>query len=251
MILLLVGVMPLAAQRAPSPPIDTDRPDFTDGTHTVAPGRFQFESGYTYQQARGTDAGHTHSLPEALLRIGLLSHVELRVGENYLVQRADGPSAAAMGGFDDVYLGAKVSLTEAHGIVPALSFEAKVNVPTGSDAVSAHRWLPGGAILLGWETAGPWSAGVEFFATRTAADHVQGIGSLSVQYQASPRVQLYGEYFTLQPLTSGMGATGAHYANSGVLVLLSNNVQGDARIGVGLNRDADNYFIGFGFALRR
>jgi hypothetical protein len=247
---LLLGAAPLAAQDAAPKPIDTDRPDFTDGTHTLAPGFFQLETGYTYQQARGTDAGHTHSLPEALLRVGLSPRIELRVGENYLVQRADGASGGSVNGFDDIYLGTKVSLTEAHGIVPALSFEVKTNAPTGSDAISAHRWLPGGAILFGWESDGPWSAGVELFATRTADDNAQGIGSLSVQYQVSPSVQPYAEYFTVQPMGAA-AAAGAQYANSGVLVLLSSNVQVDARLGVGLNRGADSYFVGFGFAVRR
>jgi hypothetical protein len=251
LVLAMAGAVPLAAQGAAPPPIDTDRPDFTDGTHSMAPGRLQFESGYTYQQARGVDAGHTHSLPEALLRIGLWSHVELRVGENYLVQRADGPSAPSVRGFDDLYVGTKVSVTEANGAIPALSFEVKTNIPTGGDAISAHRWLPGAAILFGWETAGPWSAGIELFATRTADDHAQAVGSLSVQYQAGPSVQPYVEVYTVRPIGAGTGAASAQYINSGVLVLLSNNVQVDARIGAGLNHDADRYFFGFGFAIRR
>ena len=248
--LLALGAAPLLAQDTTSKPIDTDRPDFTDGTHTLASGRFQLETGYTYQQARGMDAGHTHSVPEALIRVGLSSRVELRVGENYLVERGDGSSAGSVSGFDDLYLGTKVSLTEARGIVPALSFEVKANAPTGGAAISAHRWLPGGALLLGWESDSPWSAGVELFATRTADDNAQGIASLSVQYQVSSNVQPYLEVFTVQPIGTST-AVGAHYANSGVLVLLSNNVQVDARVGIGLNQGSDRYFVGFGFAVRR
>jgi hypothetical protein len=248
--LVVLGATPVTAQDTASKPIDTDRPDFTDGTHTLAPGRFQLETGYTYQQARGTDAGHTHSLPEILIRAGISSHVELRVGENYLVRQGDGSPAGSVSGLDDLYLGTKVSLTEAHGLAPALSFELKANVPTGSAAISAHRWLPGGALLFGWEGDGPWSAGVELFATRTADDNAQGIASLSVQYQVNPSVQPYVEVFTVQPLGTGT-ALGARYANSGVLVLLSNNVQVDARVGLGLNHGADSYFVGFGFAVRR
>lgn len=248
---LILGALPLAAQGDAAKPIDTDRPDFTDGTHTIERGRLQLETGYTYDQARGTNAGYTHSLPEALLRIGVFSRVELRVGDNYLVQRAGGPSPAFVNGFDDLYVGTKVSLSDAHGMVPAVSFEVKTNIPTGSDAISAHRWLPGGAILFGWETAGPWSAGVELFVSRTAEDHAQGTGSLSVQYQVGASVQPYVELYTVQPVGPGTGVAGAHYINSGVLILLSNNAQVDARIGVGLNHDADGYFFGFGFAVRR
>ena len=250
-LLLSVTSAAAAQQRDTLPPIDTDRPDFTDGVHTIARGHIEFETGYTYQQARGTDAGHSHSLPEALFRAGLLPRLELRVGENYLVQRGDGINAPSVHGFDDTYLGTKVSATEQHGAVPALSFELKVNLPSGSDAISAHRALPGAALLLGWETSGPWSAGVEAFGTRTADDHAQAVGSLSVQYQASKRVQAYGEFFTLQPVNAGTGSRAEHYANSGVLLLLSNDMQVDARIGFGLNPSADQYFVGFGFAVRR
>ena len=52
---LVLSAPPLAAQDTTAKPIDTDRPDFTDGTHTLAAGRFQLETGYTYQQARGMD----------------------------------------------------------------------------------------------------------------------------------------------------------------------------------------------------
>jgi hypothetical protein len=250
-LLLSVTSAASAQTRDTLPPIDTDRPDFTDGVHTIARGHIEFETGYTYQQARGADAGYSHSVPEALLRVGLLRRVELRLGENYLVQRGEGINVPALRGFDDTYLGTKVSTTEQHGAIPALSFELKVNLPTGSNAISAHRALPGAALLLGWETAGPWSAGMEAFGTRTADDHAQAVGSLSVQYQATRHLQAYGELFTLQPVNAGTGARAEHYANSGVLILLSNDAQVDARIGFGLNHSADQYFVGFGFAVRR
>ena len=250
-LLLSVTTAAGAQKRDTLPAIDTDRPDFTDGVHTVARGHIEFEAGYTYQQARGADAGHSQSVPEALLRVGLLRRVELRLGENYLVERGTGINAPSVHGFDDTYLGTKVTTTEQHGAVPALSFELKVNLPSGSDAISAHRALPGAALLLGWETSSPWSAGMEAFGTRTADDHAQAIGSLSVQYQATRRVQAYGELFTLQPVNAGIGARAEHYANSGVLFLLSNDAQVDARIGFGLNHSADRYFVGFGFAVRR
>ncbi|MGH7592902.1 MAG: transporter [Gemmatimonadales bacterium] len=249
-LLLLASAAP--AQRPDSlPPIDTDRPDFTDGVHTIARHHIQFETGYTYQEGRGADPGYSHSVPEMLVRFGVTSRVEVRMGENFLVQRAGGPNLPLVRGFDDIYLGTKVNALEQRGVWPALSFEFKVNIPTGSDAISAHRVLPGGALLLGWETAGPWSAGIEAFGTRTADNQTQAVGSLSVQYQAISRVQFYGEIFTLRPVDAGAEIHAAHYANAGVLVLLSNDMQVDGRVGAGLNQNADRYFVGFGFAVRR
>lgn len=249
--ILVACAAPLAGQTGIARPIDTDRPDFTDGTHTVARGHIQFETGYSFQRSRGTAPGHTHSLPEALLRYGLSSRVELRLGENYLVQRGDGVGAGTVRGFDDIYIGSKISLTDAHGAVPALSMEVKANLPTGSAGVSAERWLPGAAVLFGWETETPWSLGVELLVQRAAGGNSEGIGSMSVQYQATPKVQFYGEYIGARALGSNSTGSSEHVVNSGVLVLLNQNVQVDARIGTGLNDRAGGYLFGFGFAVRR
>ncbi len=248
---LAVCVAAVAHGQAADPlPIDTDRPDFTDGTHSVARGRIQLELGYTYQQGRGTDAGHQHSLPEAMVRIGVTSWAEIRVSDNYLIQQGDEPGAASIRGRDDVYIGTKVMATSQRALLPALSFEVKATVPSGS-AISAHRVLPGGALLLSWEASGPWSAGVEFFVTRAADEGSQGVASLSIQYQATKRIQLYGEAFSQEPIGGSAGTPSTQYLNSGLMLLLTNNLQLDARIGIGLNQAADRYFTGIGFAVRR
>jgi hypothetical protein len=249
--IMISAVIRLAAQQPDTLPIDTDRPDFTDGVHTLPRGYFQLETGYTVQQGRGTDATESQSFPEMLIRIGVASRAELRIGQNYLVEGSNGPGAQSSRGFDDLYVGTKVGPVEERGIRPAISFELQLRIPSGSTAVSGNvdrRLLPGGAILLGWETSGPWSAGVEFFGTRTADTHGQGVASLSVQYQVAARAQLYAECFTMQPINAGPGAE--DYVNSGILVVLSRVTQIDARVGLGLNQAADRYFVGLGFAVR-
>jgi Putative MetA-pathway of phenol degradation len=238
----------IAAQARDTLPIDTDRPDFTDGVHTVTRGRQQLELGYTYQRARGSGAGYFHSLPEALLRAGIAEKVEVRIGENFLVQN-DGSGAGSSSGFDDLYLGTKMSLTEAHGLVPALAVEAKVNLPTGAARIGAGRVLPGAALLFGWEGDGPWSAGVEAYVTATADRQGSGVASLSVQYQFSARWQMFGEIIAEHTLQGA--AVSTQYGNAGILFLITRDVQVDARVGAGLNQDADRYFVGFGFSIRR
>ena len=250
--LLCAAALRASAQLPATPPIDTDRPDFTDGTATVTRGRVQLETGYTFARGRDwQDLPRTHSFPEALLRIGIARHAEIRVGQNFLDSEADGAGATGRRGRDDLSLGTKLGLAEQHGTRPALSVEASTTLPTGSDALSAHRALPGAALLLGWETSGPWSAGMEFAGTRRAGDYLQLAASLSLQYTLTRHAQVYGEWFTFQPVGTQRDASAEHYANSGVLVLLSNNVQVDARVGVGLNPGADKYFLGAGFAIRR
>jgi hypothetical protein len=251
--LLVATASPVSAQRRDTlPPIDTDRPDFTDGTHTVARGRWQLETGYTYQQARGAGAGHAQSFPEGLFRVGVSDRIELRIGETFISHRPD-PDASSGQGWDDAYVGTKVNVGAAHGAVPALSFELQARLPTGAIVVSgnsASHVLPGAAVLLAWESSSPWVIGVEGLVVRSADQHGQLFSSVSIQYSATRRAQFYGEYVMMQPIDAG-AASPEHSSSAGVLVLLSNDIQVDARFGAGLNRAANQYSFGFGLSLRR
>jgi hypothetical protein len=241
---LLVAPSLAAQQPKPLPPIDTDRPDLTDATTTVARGHVQFESGFTSQASR--DALTALSGPELLVRIGVLSRAELRLGQNYRsIETGPGQRTA---GFDDLQVGTKIRLLD-QGSLPAVSVEAFTTLTTGAAAIGAPRALPGAALLFQQTSEGPWSAGVELELAKGAVSGASGFTSLSIQYQATPRVQGYGEWYQLQPdLGEGVHQ---HYLDAGVLVALSNDVQVDVRIGVGLNHDADRSYFGFGFAIRR
>src|SRR3954447_23328722 len=80
--LVLLGLLwtaPLVAQDFSGlpEPLNTDRPDFTEGTATVPAGHYQLEGGYTFTR-QGTD--DSQSLGELLLRIGVNDRVEARLG---------------------------------------------------------------------------------------------------------------------------------------------------------------------------
>ena len=245
--LLLAGAFtaPVSAQQAkPLPPIDTDRPDLTDATTTIARGHIQFESGFTSQTSR--DALTSLSGPEFLLRFGILSRAELRLGQNYRSVETD--PGVHVSGFDDLQVGTKIRLFD-QGHLPAISAEAFTTFTTGAAGIGAPRSLPGAALLLQQSTDGPWSWGVELEAARGAVSGLSGFTSLSIQYQVTPRIQVYGEWYQLQP---DLGVNlHQHYLDSGALVLLANDVQVDARVGLGLNQDADRSYFGLGLAFRR
>jgi hypothetical protein len=250
MLLLLLSAPAIAAQRPVLKPIDTDRPDFTDGTATVPRGHSQFELGYSRVTGRSDAATRLEQTQEGLLRWGVGAKVEIRLSQNYVTLRSNEVTPTDFKGFDDLGIGTKIAIGEQHGAVPSFSVEAGARLPTGRRTVAAHKFLPNAALLFGWEGDGPWSLGSEFAGERAADDHLQFDGSVSLQYAAAKRVQLYAEWYTFQPMPPGEGL-GEHYVNSGVLVRLSDNAQIDARIGAGLNHAASKSFFGFGFAFRR
>ncbi len=253
-LLMVVAVFPLAhlgAQRATLPPIDTDRPDYTDGTGTIPRGHAQFEFGYSRTHGRtDTDSPRLLQSQEGLLRVGVGTRLELRLSQNFLTVTPNTLGSSNLNGLDDLGLGAKIALAEQVGATPSLSIEAGAHLPTGRREVAAHKFLPAASLLLGWAGAGPWSLGVALGGERIPDDHLQFDLSSSLKYAATARAQLYAEWYTFQPMPPNEGR-GEHYFNSGLQYLLGNNTQLDARVGFGLNHAASRNFYGLGVSLRR
>jgi Putative MetA-pathway of phenol degradation len=245
--MLALLAVPCAAQ-APKvlPPIDTDRPDLTDGTATVARGHVQFESGYTVVKSRYGLT--TITVPELFARIGLSSQFELRIGETFQSVDVTGQPTGSSG-WDDLQLGTKIRLAPQRGNRPSFSMELFTSLPTGADGISAGRALPGGAILAEWDGEGPWAIGAEVQASRDPEDGISWTPSISIQFRPVDAWQFYGEFYSTQ--STGAVSPGESYFNTGVLLLLSNNVQVDAKFGVGLNHAAAKNYFGMGLSLRR
>ena len=114
----------------------TDRPDATESSSVVEPGYGQVEMGWLL-----TDSGDTtsHEFAQTLLRIGVVDHVELRVGwSGYLeADRSDAPE-----GVGDGELGLKIYFAEERGFLPETALLASVSVPWGDSEVSSKEVDP-------------------------------------------------------------------------------------------------------------
>jgi len=240
--LVLLGMLLSGASLAAQArgPIETDRPDFTESSATVAKGRYQLEAGYTVQRA--ANRGSAHSLPETLLRIGVGSRVELRLAQNAMV--SDGVST-----FDDVVVGSKVALGGQRGVRPELALLVQTTLPTGGARISATVVQPSAALLAGWELGGPWSAGGSLIAGRERDEHLELAASVVVGRELSPSWRSYAEWFTIQPVNGNAGERGESYVNGGFTRLLSPTLQLDARLGVGVGGAADRLFLGVGLSV--
>ena len=188
---LLLSAAPLTAQaRAP---IETDRPDFTESSATIPKGRWQLETAYTVQRAQGT----SHSLPESLLRAGISSRVELRLSQNL----------SATGGalsFEDLTVGAKLSLGGQQGARPELALLVQTTVPTGGSRVTATTMLPSAVLLAGWELGGRWSVGGSAIAGREVDNHLEA----RVQCQLGCCVHAFDQPILLCARTIGKRRSG-------------------------------------------
>ena len=229
----------------------TDRPDFTESTDAVARGHIQIESGYTftYDDAAGV-VTRSHSAPELLLRVGLFDGVELRIAWPTYT-RLDTSSGDA-DGLEDLNLGVKVKLVEQDGLTPHVGMIGEIAAPTGADALTSDGVDPAVKLLWAYDLPGRVSVGgnVNVASVSEGADRFfQPAASLALGVAATERVGVFVEYFGFYPVSDDSGA--AHTLNGGVTFLVHDNLQFDARVGVGLNENADDLFTGVGFALRR
>lgn len=220
--------------------LQSDRPDFTEGAYVVEASHMQLEAGITYSNRKFGEEGLI--LPEALLRMGVIAGLELRLfWEGYDLGTDEGVSSAS--------IGFKKSIIKESDTVPRLSFIAEVGCPDSSDIDDATE---GGAKLL-WEKellGGGLAGNFNLFHREDrVSSYLEGSVSVSISRPVIDDLDLYLEYYSIIPFESHNHHES--YLNGGPVVLLSENFQADIRVGAGLNSSSDNYFIGSGIVFRR
>ncbi len=236
-----------AAASAPTEPISTDRPDFTETPDSVAVGRAQLETGYTYTLREDTQ---THTLPEALLRIGLFQSVEARIAwAGWVWERAGGTTTD---GAADLNLGFKVHLFDGEGLVPSLGFIGQTSVPVGEAPSGEDDFVPEGKLAWAYDLTDSISLAGNLNLAAPVSDggdrYPEFGASVSLAVGLTDRLGLFVEYFGAYP--AGRGPTPEHSANTGITFLLTPDMQIDARIGAGLSDAADDLFAGVGLSIR-
>jgi hypothetical protein len=248
-------------------PLDTDRPDFGVATTTVGLGRAILETGYTrYLQHTEGSRFSGHSYPDALLRVGLFADwFEFRIGQSHASFRTTtaggsgqigGPEPSVQSGFQDTYLGVKLALTEQKSFLPESVILLQANVPTGSKDLTAGRVLPGAIYSFGWDVVEEkldLSGLIEADKVVDAAGnaYVQLAQTAEVRYWWTPKFRTFLEWVALYPTaarTPGIGPQ--YYIHPGMTYFVTNDIQLDAHVFIGLNKHSVDFFGGPGLSVR-
>jgi hypothetical protein len=250
--------------------LDTDRPHFPEASTTVGRGRFILESGYTYYASRSTEFQQLQTAPEGLLRIGMFADwFEFRIGENWATQRVPvinspavpgGPATISLqrqSGFQDLYLGVKLALTEQEKWLPESALILSTTVPSGASAFTNDAVMPGINYDFSWEVVKDL---VSIEGVVEAAGATDNLGhhyttlstGLTVVTDLTHNLQNFTEWFGTYAqgaLDPGLGGP-QHYVVTGFVYFLSNDMEIDIRAGVGLTNHSSNYLAGSGFSIR-
>lgn len=242
----------LAASASPArtqqSPLVTDRPDFTESAETVDRRRIQLEAGYTFTRSGEV---HEHALGEVLVRIGILDRLELRVGLNSYAW-LDGPDVDDSG-YEDPSVGAKIALApppDRPGWRPAAAILVGTTVPGVGD-LGEDAWQPEAKLAVGWDLSESASLGSNVgytHASEEGSEFDQASASLALGFDIAGPASGYVEAFGFAP--AARDGDDAAIVNGGVTWLLHPDLQLDARLGAGLNREAPDFFVGVGVARR-
>ncbi|MFW5754494.1 MAG: transporter [Marinilabiliaceae bacterium] len=225
-------------------PLVTDRPDMTESSVSVAPGFFQIETGFHFENEQ-TDGTNTYyrNLNTSLLRYGLLDGLEFRFGFGYSSFSAPG---STLTGFEPSSFGFKFELFEQSGMLPETAF-LNTFVPgfSGSREFRPAQWESEflGAMAWGIEEFDLGvNLGVAFGEADGALFPYSWALGVPVLNNLDGFVELFGSF-------SENGGS-SHSGNIGLTWLLNPDFQLDAYYGLGFNDRAVDWSAGIGLSWR-
>lgn len=259
------SLLPIAAAIALTPPalaqppetapaISTDRPGQATPPGILTPGSIQLEAGVQYTGDREDVVGEptgpvTLSLPGALVRVGVFTNAELRIGLEYRSLTIAAPPAAdtTISGAASVSIGTKVGITAEDGAVPEMALALTLALPVGSDAFRPAAVAPSAVLAM----RNGLSSTINLYTNIGGAwDGTRGSG---VGLYAASLANSFSESFTGFAEVYGTLATGAaptHAVDAGIAYVVARNLQLDLFGGVGITDNAPNSFVNVGVSLR-
>ena len=236
--------------------LSTDRPGKTESAYTLDAGHVQIEAdvfSFAHDKDTGTDSW---AIAPVNLKLGLLKNVDLQtVVESYNHVTVKDPATGfktRQSGFGDVTSRLKVNLWGNDGGSTAMALMPFVKAPTNQDHLGNNS-VEGGLILpLAVQLPAGWDMGLmtEFDFNRNdgrSGHHAEFINTVTFGHDIVGKLGGYIEFFSLISAESGAPWIGT--VDLGLTYGLTDNIQLDAGVNLGVTRSADDFnpFLGISF----
>jgi hypothetical protein len=230
-------------------PLVTDRPDATESSSVIAPGFAQFEMGVTaIEDADGESAVEYGG---SLLRVGLVEDWELRLGWGGYLE------SDSVSGANDAMLGFKYYITPEGDswFDPEAAILVHTSLPVGDRDITSDALDPDFLLSFSHTLSEQFSLGYNLggmLETSEKADGSEttlssGLYSVAVGYGATEQLGLFLEVFGAVGLSAEESPASL---DGGITWLFNDDSQLDLFAGVGINGDADDWFVGLGYSIR-
>ncbi|GGF64887.1 hypothetical protein GCM10011375_19790 [Hymenobacter qilianensis] len=248
--------------------IRPDRPGRTITTSMVPLGQVQVDAGTNrFEPADATGFGSTRTLSGATLRIGLPSHIELRLTQGYLHptdkravtpamaaavdSEAPVPSTALPGGFAPLTVGAKFLASTVPNARSQVVLLGEVTLRNGDASFPNKVLEPGARLLISQQLGQRYGLEANFgFRQRgfRAADTKLGtyLGTLALNGPLGGNFGFFAETYTTWQRESKL----APGATAGIYWRPLPNLHFDLNAGQGFTSEAEGLSVGAGFSVR-
>jgi hypothetical protein len=235
--------------------MSTDRPDRTESPRTVDAGHVQVEMDLAsfacdrHNPDRAAARVEAWAFGAVNFKIGLLNHVDFQVLLQPFNTVRFSDSHTRRDGFGDVTLRTKINLWGNDGGATALALMPFVKIPSASDDLG-NGAVEGGLIVpFAVELGGGWSMGL-----MTEVDiledsggrghHAEWVNSITFSRDLTGRLGVYVEFFSV--VSAERSAPWIGTLNTGLTFAVSDDLQLDCGVNLGLTRAADdvNPFLG-------
>ena len=243
--------------------MSTDRPDKTESPYTVDAGHFQVEAdilNYSYDR-HNSDFSNTRvetvSIAPVNLKAGLCNNVDLQfVIETYTSVRTHDRSTGVVQrnrGFGDITPRLKWNIWGNDGGSTALALMPFVKLPTNQDDLGNNSVEGGLIVPLAVQLPYDWSMGLmtEFDFVRDSAGtghHPEFINSITFGHDIVGNLAGYVEFFSLVSSESNSEWVGT--VDLGLTIGLTDDIQLDVGVNLGVTRSADDLDLFAGVAWR-
>ena len=241
------GPPPAATAQGPGP-IAPNRPGFTNGSATIAPGDALAENGIAQTHALASAGGATTlDFPETNLRVGVTPALEADI-----VLPDDFQVRGGNHGFGDGAIGVKYQFYQSKDGNTKASAAPSVSLPTHTAFSSGHV---DPTLLLGIQTASGsrWSLASNLILsdpTVNTPDQERRVFTTtlsgSVAYTLSPKLSVYLDSYDVVPQKGASSPV----ADGGFSYLVSKNLQLDAEVYAGLGGAAPVRILAGGISVR-
>ncbi len=238
----MAGISVAAGQAETLRPLSTDRPDATESPYTVDAGHYQFELEIGALTRDGGENSYTLGELNAKYGVDDLTDVQ------FVLPLYDHIAGGAEG-FGDMQIRVKRNLWGNDEGDNALAVMPFIQLPTGADGISSDS-LEGGVIVpFGWQGAGGWGYGVQAELDIVADDAGSGhhFAFLTSATAARDLTDCLGAFVEVVAIFSeGAQPTSEYYFNTGLTWGVSETLQFDGGVKIGLSNDSEDFspFIG-------
>ena len=237
--------------------LDTDRPDKTNGPHTLDAGRFQLETGlvgYTRNKDSGVRS-ENWTWADTTLRLGLIDQMELQFEwPAYQVNRDTDMATrktAHGSGDGDLTIALKANLWGNEKGDTAGGLEFSLKTPTAGHALGNGKFEGSALFLLGLKLPGDFDLGINNGIGISANDgggyHADIINSISVSHGIVGPLSGYVEFFSSVPSQHRGDWEGT--VDVGLMLAIGKNFQVDTGVNFGVTHGADDLqtFVGMSY----